>query len=364
MNEMKVYDIGDIFRILLRWKYHIAVIIGISIVAGLVLAFSVTRYYKSTAALLPPKEQGMLGLSGLSSVMKSLPSGLGKFAGGGEDNYDYIAILRSRTVIEDVVNRFNLLDVYEIEDRSMEKAIKAFKANSEVEWADGDVFEIRVWDVDPNRAAEITNYLVDVLNKRSYELHSQEAHNNRVFIETRVLQNKQDLRRAEEDLKKYQEETGTVIVVESSTQGFSSVAEMYGMKAIKEIELEVLRKTVGKDNPEYRQKYIELAAIEEKIQKLPQLGLTSFRLYREVAIQQKIMEFIIPLYEEAKINEHKDIPVAYVLDKGVPGERPDRPKRLFVAGISLFIGLLISAAYIIARETIPSYASVRSASKM
>ncbi len=78
--------------------------------------------------------------------------------------------------------------------------------------------------------------------------------------------------------------------------------------------------------------------------------MESLRLYREMAIQQKIMEFIIPLYEQAKFDEHKDVPVAYVLDKAVPGERPDRPKRLFVAGAAAFLGFILSLIMIMVNE--------------
>lgn len=353
MDDIREFQLKEILQIFLRWKKQILIIVLSSLIIGTALAFIIERQYKSVAVLLPPKEQSMLGLSSISNMMKSIPSGLGKFTGAKDDSYDYVAILRSRTVMEEVINKFDLKRVYSISDSSMEKTIKEFKANSEVEWADGDIFEIRIWDFDAMRAAEITNYLVEILNRRSYELHSQEAHNNRIFIENRVKQNQIDLKKAEEELQRYQEKTGTIVVTQSSTQGVSSIAELYGMKARKELEIGVLQKTVGKDNAELKQKQIELQTLNEKTKNIPELGINSLRLYRELAIQQKILEFIIPLYEEARVNEHKDIPVAYVLDKGIPGERPDRPKRLFILGISLFIGILLSLLLVVFKESFP-----------
>ena len=202
----------------------------------------------------------------------------------------------------------------------------------------------------------MTNYLVEILNARSYELLSQEAYNNRVFIEGRVKQNQIDLKNAENELQKYQEKIGTIITPPSlsSGQGLSSITDVYGMKAKREIEIGILEKTVSKDNPDLKQKQIELQTLNEKIKDIPGMGISSLRLYREVAIQQKILEFIIPLYEEARVNEHKDIPIAYVLDKGVPGERPDRPKRLYIVGISIFLGLIVSILFVIFKETFPA----------
>lgn len=351
MSTVKEYPIHHLINMALRWKKQIILIQIAFVCLGFILAFVVDRQYKSTAALLPPRESGMLGLSSLSTVMKSLPSGIGKLAGGGQqDSYDYVAILRSRTVIEQVIDRFDLKRVYAISDSSVEKTIKEFRANYEVEWADGDVFEVRVWDEDAKRASDITNFLVDILNQRSIELQTQEAKNNRQFIENRVRQNQLELKKAEDALKAYQIESGTIVSTQPAVAGFSAIAEMYGMKALKEIEIGVLEKTVGQDNQELKQRQIELMAINDKIKDIPDIGITSLRLYREVAIQQKILEFLIPLYEEAKVNEAKNVPVAYILDKGVPGERPDRPKRLLILAISTFLGLVASFLFIAVKE--------------
>ncbi len=43
-----------------------------------------------------------------------------------------------------------------------------------------------------------------------------------------------------------------------------------------------------------------------------------FRIYREVEIQSKIMEVTLPLFEQAKMEEHKSIPTILVIDEAVP----------------------------------------------
>ncbi len=54
-------------------------------------------------------------------------------------------------------------------------------------------------------------------------------------------------------------------------------------------------------------------------------------------IQQKILEFLLPLYEQAKINEQKDIPVLLVLDKAAPAIEKSKPKRSIVVLVVFFI---------------------------
>lgn len=341
-SEVRSVPFSDLLVVVIRHLRVIVGIVSVSVVLGLVLAFTVTRYYKSVTRILPPKESPTLaGLAGLSNLVKNLPGGLSKF-GGDSDPHDYIALLKSRTISEEIVNRFQLKSVYEISDSSMEKTMKALWSNVEVDWTEENTLEIRVWDEDGQRAADMANAFVALLNQRSYELQTQEGRNNRVFIEQRVVQNREDLFTAEQELKRYQEQEGLIILPEASSGGIGAIAELYAMKVQKEIELGVLAHSVDPTSPLYQRALLEYRSIEEKIARIPDVGMNSLRRFREVAIQQKIMEIIVPLYEQAKINEHKDVPVAYVLDPAKPGERPDRPRRLFVLGITTFLGLVIA----------------------
>ena len=54
------------------------------------------------------------------------------------------------------------------------------------------------------------------------------------------------------------------------------------------------------------------------------------RYFREVELQGKIMEFILPMYEQSKIEEQKSIPTVVVIDPAVPAQLKDSPKRMFI----------------------------------
>jgi tyrosine-protein kinase Etk/Wzc len=346
----KTYKVIDLLWILFDHRKTLALSFLIAFVIGLILAFAIGRQYKSVARVLPPKETNLLsGLTGVNSLIRSLPSGLGAL-GKNNEQYEYNAILRSRTVSDEIVQKFDLLQVYKISDHSMEKAIKELEANTEFEWTEDNTLEIRVWDHNAERASTMANEYVNLLNKRSYQIQTQQARDYRMFIEQRLNQNKQDLYAAEEALRAYQKKQGMVIVMDPSSPAIASVADIYAQKVKKEIELGLLRQTISTSTQQYLQAEMELKAMNHEIAKFPDLGVESLRLFREVAIQQKILEFMVPLYEEAKVNEHKDVPVAYVLDTAIPGERPDRPKRIFVLGIATFLGLVIGFVILGVRE--------------
>lgn len=330
--------------LLIQWKkfivYNVIVVTLITIGVSLVLP----EWYKSTASILPPKEQDLLsGLGGAGSLLKGLSGnksigGLGKNQG----SYNYFAILRSRSAMESVINRFNLITVYDINDKNIEKAIKQLVENTRFETQEEDNITIEVYDKDPQRAADMANYFVDILNDMSIQLGTREARNNREFIESRLEQCKIDLKKAEEALRENQEKSGLIFAADENNSTIAAYAELYALKAKKEIEIGVLERTVTADNAALQQIKVELSELAKKLNTFPKAGIEGLRLYRDVAIQQKIMEFILPLYEQARVDEQKNIPVLLVLDKAVPAHRKTKPQRMLIVAVASVLSLFFS----------------------
>ena len=309
---------GALFNVigtLLAWRRFILVNVIVVTVAAVVVSLLLPQWYKSTASILPPKEPDMFGaLGSAGSLLRGLPGLARRSLGGSGGTYNYFAILKSREAMEAVVRKFNLMGEYGITDSSMEKAVKALSGNTAFDTQDDDNITIEVFDRDPLRAADIANYFVELLNGISVQLGTKEAGSNREFIETRLDGIYADLRRAEDSLQAYQERTGMLIVPEGEgASGIGPIAELYGMKARKDLELAI-----------------------------PGIGVESLRLYCNVAIQQKIIEFLVPLYEQAKINEHKDIPVLLVLDRAVPAEKKSKPQRMLIVFLACVLTLALS----------------------
>jgi tyrosine-protein kinase Etk/Wzc len=347
-NAQNKTDFLDYLFVLLKWKRFIIINVLAVTLLAMGVSFVLPKWYKATASVLPPKEPDMFGtLGAASSVLKGLSGGRTlKGLGQTQGAYNYFAILKSRTAMEAVVRRFDLINVYEIPDSSMEKAVKVLTENTMFETADDDNITIEVLDRDPQRAADMANFFVELLNELSIKLGTQEARNNRDFMEKRLEKTKEDLRQAEAALQKYQEKSGIIVAIDPSSPGVSAIAELYGMKAKKEIELAILRRTVSPDNTLLKQTELELRELDRKLLTFPSVGMGSLRLYRDLAIQQKIMEFLIPLYEQAKVDEQKDVPVLLVLDKAVAAERKVKPQRVlivFLAGtLSFFFFTLLA----------------------
>jgi uncharacterized protein involved in exopolysaccharide biosynthesis len=79
----------------------------------------------------------------------------------------------------------------------------------------------------------------------------------------------------------------------------------------------------------------------------PKIILNYLRLVREVEIQNKMLAFILPLYEQAKIEEKKETPSVIILDQPNFPEKKTKPRRLIFILISLVLSFTISSTWFI-----------------
>jgi tyrosine-protein kinase Etk/Wzc len=343
----------DFFSIITKWrKLLVWFVLACTVLAGGLAAIS-PKWYKSTATVFPAEETSILsGLGGLSGLGSVLGAGraLSSLTGRGTESDRYMAILKSETALMKVIERFDLTKVYEITAYPREKTMKALLSNTEFEVADEGNLDITVYDKGPQRAADMANYFVEVLNEINSRMQATNAKANREFIEQRVEKCQNDLRAAEDTLKKFQQVSGMIIVPDQSSSSVSAVAELYATKAKKEVEAAILQQTVGPDNPLYRQTQVELEQISKKASEIPAMGIGSLRLYRDVAIQQKILEFVLPIYEQAKMEEKRSTPSVIVLDHAQVAERKAKPKILLYALIGFVGSIVLSVFFIFLRE--------------
>lgn len=331
-----------------RRRFIIANVLVVTILAT-IISFVLPKWYRATATLLPPKQPDLFGaLGSVSNVLKGIPGAI-RLGGQRNSGYNYFAILKSRTALEAVVERFNLIEVYEVADSSMELAIKELAGNVSFEETNNDDIVIEVLDRDPRRAADMANFFVQILNEISIRMGTLEARSNREFIEKRVEDARAQLKVSEEQLRAYQEKSGLIITPEQSSS-VSAVGGLYVSRTKKEVELAILRRQATSENPAVKQLEAEVGELSRRIGAIPEAGMTSLRLYREVVIQQKILEFLIPLYEQARIDEQKDMPVLLLLDKAVPPERKARPKRVIIVVTAFILSFLSGIGVLLLRN--------------
>jgi len=279
----------------------------------------------------------------------------------GNTEFDkYIAILKSATMTSDVISKYKLRKAYELENVEFEKVVKSYYSNLEIEVQDEGNLTISFLDKNPQKAAKIVNYMVAKLNEINTTLSVSNAKANREFIEKRYLQNVADINELEKNMQLFQEKYGVIAVPEQIESTIKSMSEIFFQQAEKEIALNVLKRSYGEDNPITQKAEIEVQEINKKInslvgsgnpingssllipfKKAPALANKYLKIYRDLEIQYKILEFVQPLYEQAKVEEMRNSPSVLVLDKAAPPENKSKPKGSLYALIGLVSSLVI-----------------------
>jgi tyrosine-protein kinase Etk/Wzc len=356
----------DIFSMHRRFIFGSVLFCGI---VATVIAFLITPRFKSATSVFPAERSEMLGLTeGVSSLMRSMtPKGIPGLSGS-QDLDRYMAILKSGRVLGSVIRRFDLAKVYDITSYPGERVPKMLLENCEFVAEPEGNLTIAVYDEDPQRAADMANYFVEQLNLANTELLAMNARGNREFVEERYQKNLKDLAAAEDSLRAFQKVRGVIAMPEQTEASIKAGAEIAAQLAVKEVQLAVLRRTQSADHPSTMQLQIEIDEMTRKIAEMnrggdgksagmkvlvpfasiPDLGTEYLRRFREVEIQYRILQFLTPMFEQAKVEERRQTPSVIVLDRAEPAERKAKPKRMLIMLGGLFVGFLGSLGYVVA----------------
>ncbi len=370
-SEQNKVDIFSYLTVLVSYRRFIFLnFVGVCVIVA-VISFFLPRWYRATTTILPPQTESFS--LGMASSLLGAASGLGSSYSlplMATPSDVFAAILKSRTVTESVVEKESLMTVYHM--KSEDAAIKELSSRMSVNVTSEGLITLSYEDRDRNRAADVANCLVQQLDQVNRQTSTSKAKNARIFIEERLAQTQKDLRSAEENLQKFQEENKTLVLDDQMKSAIQKAADLKAEMVTSEIELNVLGKTMSPSHPQIqslrtrineikrqldllewgdqKEKPEDKTVLDVSFNQVPSLSLQLARLLREVKIQETVFELLTQQYEQYKIEENKDTPTVQVLDKAVPPEKRARPKRAFLVAISGILSLFASVALVFGQE--------------
>jgi uncharacterized protein involved in exopolysaccharide biosynthesis len=365
----------DVIELLVKYRKFLFLFVFLVTAAATLYAILSPKWYKSTSSVFPAERNDLLSsLSGLSSLAKGFAGGggLAALTGSNTESDKYIAILKSGTMTNDVIKKFDLIKEYEREGDFYDKVVSDWEDNLELEVQDEGNLTITVYSKNPQKAAEMSNYLVEKLNEINTNLSVTNAKANREFVEKRYLQNIGDINSLENAMRTFQEKYGVIAIPEQLEATVKSMSEIYVELYKKEVEFNVVKQTYGNDHPLTTNSEIEMVELRKKIDMLnkgtdasqrdvkliipfkqaPELGNEYLKIFRNLEIQYKILEFVQPLYEQAKVEEARNTPSVLVLDYAGPAERKSKPKVLLYLFLSFVISFSIALVVVMILEGI------------
>lgn len=356
----------DLIVVIARRRWLIAkVTLGFAFMAVLITLFMPKRF-TATTSILPPQQSTSTG----AAMMAQLGS-LGSLAGGSlglkNPNDLQVALLKSRTVEDAMVDRFHLVALYHAKRKST--ARKLFESIVKIDAGAKDgLISISVTDGDPRRAAEIANAYVEEFKRLSATLAISEASQRRLFFEQQLSQAKDNLANAEEELKKTEQKTGLIQIDSQVRAVVSSVAQLRAEIAAKEVQIRAMQSFATAENPDLHMAEQELAGLRAQEEKMgatsgdtsnalpigkgnmQESSLEYVRKMRDVKYYETIFDLLARQYEAAKVDEAREGAIVQVVDPAIAPDSKSSPKRtLIVLGAGAF-GFFLGIVWAFAAE--------------
>lgn len=357
----------DLLIIAARYKYLIILcplfFAAIFFTAGFLLPAS----YTSRAMVMLPQQQSS-GAAALLGQISGMGAVAGNLSGLKNPNDLYVGLLQSQTIADKLIERFDLKARYSV--RTFDDARKKLEKKSDINNGKGGLITILTQDTDPKFSAKLANAYVEELIRLTSTLNFSEASQRRAFLEKELTDAKIKLADAEQRLKTSQEKSG-MIQLGAQVQGLlTGVAQLKGMIAAKEVQLNTMRSFATAQNPESRRMEEEIRGLKNQLSKLeqgssrngngasvvtekiPEVGLEYIRYVRDVKYYESIFEILAKQFEIAKLDEARDSVAVQVVDVAVAAEKKNGMSRVLLILAGLFSGFLFAVFFIFAKESI------------
>jgi uncharacterized protein involved in exopolysaccharide biosynthesis len=344
------------FRTLIQWRKFIL----LSGLAGAVLlaaiSFILPSWYTARTTIFPPEQTSMMPYAEFVQQL-SAPL-LGPVGQGVAPGTLYIEMLKSRTVCEQVIQEFDLMKRYKA-DR-IEEAIDGLHSHLGFTLLDNGLLIMTLEDRDPQRASDMANRMVELLDQTTRTLKETRAGRTKEFVHRQLVEREEMLAAAEDSLKLFQQLHNTLDLDEQLGAAMDIVTSLSSRAIALETEMQIMRHYTSTNSEEYQRKQTEYNEVVAQLTKLkarngtdkdlvrsfiptltdvPDVALQYVRLRRQVEVQTTVYTMLTNEYEKARIEEARDTPVVQVLDHAQKPNLRSRPKRKILTIVGGLLGL-------------------------
>ena len=377
-SELIQIPIGELVIALFERRRFLIVVTGIGMLLAAGFALLIPNEFTSVAQLMPPDS-----LMFSSSTMRSALSGFGSedlssvFSGDllskRTPGQTAIGVLNSSTSLDDIINRFNLRQVYHSKNY-IDVRKKLIGQTTFIEDKNSGIISIKVADHDRYRAQEIAEGYIDELNKLTNSLNTSSARRERIFLEQRLKSIKSDLDASSLALSQFSSHNATMDIQKQGEATVEAVGRLQGELIAAQSELSALRAIYADDNVRVRQvrgqvdelqsqlrkmsgagedvNAVDLKADNQlpSLRKLPLLGVEYNNLYRQQVMQETLYEALSKQYELARVEEAKEVSQVMVLDHADLPERKSSPHRSTITLVGALVFALLGIGWVLGQK--------------
>ena len=358
-------NLMDLVLVLAKHNRFIIKLTASVAVLAVIYALMQPNIYTAKTVILPP-QQGASTASMLLGQLGGLAGLAGGAAGIKSPNDLHIGMLKSRTLADKMIARFNLKQKFKA--KTMEATRAALAGGTEIKTGKDGFITIEYSDEDPKFAASVANAYVEELDKLNNTLAVTEASRKRLFFETQLKMTRDNLAAAEVGFKQTQERTG---LIQPEAQGQAIIMAASNLRAqvtAAEVKLQSMGSFATPQNPDYQKLQQNLTSLRAQLVKaerngvqgrgdimvptgkLPETGLEYIRKMRDLKYQETLFELLSKQFEIAKIDEAKEAALIQVVDKALVPEQKSKPKRSLIVILATLMAFFLSVLLAFVRE--------------
>ncbi len=314
-----------------RWRLLGLALLGL--VLGYALSLTQPPMFSGRASFVVPVVQRPS-----QAVVAELPPLAGLIAPGAATAELHLSLLRSQTVTDRILERFDLQKLWKLRWRIQARQRLAQRVDIVAGRRD-NVVRVEVRDEHPQRAAAIANQYIDELRDVLRGFALEEARERRRFYGAQLAQAQQELAEAQRELQASGYDRAALRAEPRAAA--ESYLRLQADVTAAEVRLAALRRSRADTSAEVQAQRVELSTLRAQLARLERPrdeGDGDFvgRL-REFRQAERLVESIARQAEAARVDEAAESQPVQIVDQAQAPEWPSSPRR----GLWVLAGLLL-----------------------
>ena len=351
-DEISLLDILQVVVENLRLLVLGPLLIGLLVFGG---TYAIAPIFTATIKFIPPNQQGGGGAASLLAGLGAL-GGLPGVIGNIKNPADlYITFLKSRSVSDALIDRFNLLERYQ--QKYKDDTRKVLNGLMRASSGKDGLITLEVDDKDPAFAAELANASVTELGELLKRLAVTEAQQRRVFFDKQLVSAKNKLTQAEQALKS--SSVGSSTLKSDPRVAIEGLSRLKASITAQETRLGAMRGYLTESAPEFKQAQTELSVLRSQLARAQEQqpgdasGSSDYvSKYRDFKYQEALFELYAKQYEIARVDESREGGVIQVVDPALPPERKSKPKKAMIAMVATLASGFVLLLFVFMRHAL------------
>ena len=321
------FEANNLLDLILKyWKPLLIVTLAAAVVSALV-SLTIEEKYESTVILYPTSS------TSISRALLSNNATENELLNFGEEEEveQMIQVLKSSTIRNRIIEKFNLIDHYGIDMDAkypMTNLYREYDNNIKINRTEFMSVEIEVLDPSADTAARIANAIAAQLDSVMNQMKQERAAKAFKLVEKEYFAQQTKVRKMKDSLNELHQHG--VFEFESQSEVFN---DQYAI-------------ALSSGNLKGAQR------IKEKLDTLAKYGASYTGLIGQLEFELKKLTEIESKYSQARVDVEQDLPHKYVVNEAVKAEKKSYPVRWLIVMLSTVSAMLLALIILILIENL------------